>query len=353
MTDHATTSAAAATPTADAASRPVRFALVGAGGIAGTHATAAASLNGRAVIAAVADPAEPARAKVAGSSGATPFESADAMLAAIKSGDVKADALFVCTPPSVRTQAVKPALELGLDVIVEKPLAKDPSEARALVDLAKSHPDRVCAVAYCHRFAPAILEMKRLTAAGKIGRLTRFENAFAFHHPPMAERWFSDPAVSGGGSLIDTGCHSLDIFSFLVGPPTVRGCQVDHDWEGRGDSSATLLVRSNGGENPGVAGVILSGWLEATRFHVALVGTGGTLFYDYEKPTELFFTGPDGTKETIEVETHDVRFARQLDGMASAVAHRTSAREAGLAGFDDGLIVAEAVANAHQAASVI
>jgi predicted dehydrogenase len=228
-------------------------------------------------------------------------------------------------------------------VLVEKPLASSLDDARALAAAAERHPDRVAAVGYCHRFTPALLEAARRVAEGDIGRLTRFENTFAFHHPGMADAWFSDPATSGGGSFFDTGCHSLDVFQFLVGRPELVGIVTDHAWEGRGDSSATALVRAADGPACGVAGVILAGWLEPARFQVRLVGTEGGLFYDYERAEALVRTAPDGSTTAIPVETHEVRFERQLGAFLRAVQSRTPASEAGLASFGAGLSVAEAV----------
>lgn len=322
---------------------PFRVAFVGAGGIAKTHADAIGSLGGRVQITAAADPDRGALKSFTDASGARGFASAGELYGEIESGQTPADAVIVCTPPSVREEVIEPALRLGLGVLLEKPIARTAEEGAALCALGEAHPDTPVALGYCHRFTPAVLEMRRMTSAGEIGRLTRFENVFAFHHPPMGGRWFSDPAVSGGGSLIDTGSHSLDLFQFLAGTPEVVGALADHDWNGRGESSATVLVRAREGEHPGVAGLVLAGWLEPTRFHLRLVGTEGMVFYDYENPTELLVTRADGSTETRAVETHEVRFARQIEAFARACQGDVGARAAGLATLEDGLAVAHAV----------
>jgi predicted dehydrogenase len=163
----------------------------------------------------------------------------------------------------------------------------------------------------------------------------------------MSGRWFSDPAVSGGGSFIDTGCHSLDLFHFLVGPSAVAGSVYDYDWKGRGESSATVLVKAKDGTHKGVAGVILAGWLEPERFTVDLIGTGGSLHYDYMAGEDLIFKGADSKPHTIKVTTHEVRFREQLVGWAAAA--RGGAR-GNLAGFAEGLLAAESVEAAARAA---
>jgi 1,5-anhydro-D-fructose reductase (1,5-anhydro-D-mannitol-forming) len=325
----------------------IRLGIIGAGGIARTHAGAISS-SGQCRIIAAADPNESALNGFVSETGSEGFATADLLLGACASGAIELDALVVCAPPKVRRSVIEPALAAGLDVLVEKPLAADVAEAEALAALASSMPDRVTALGFCHRLTPAVLEMQRLVESGAIGRLTRFENTFAFHHPPKSEEWFSDPRQSGGGSLIDTGCHSLDIFQFLVGTPELVGATFDRAWSGRGDSSATVLVRSAAGPHAGVAGVVQAGWLEPTRFHIRLVGTDGALFYDYEAPEVLLHQRPDGTSEHHAVETHEVRFERQIEAFAKAVSERKSAAEVGLAPFSDGLAVARVIDAAHR-----
>lgn len=322
----------------------VRLALIGAGGIAKVHAGAIKDGGTNLSLVAVADVARAAADELAAGHEAKAFGTPDDMFAAIEHGDVQADAVLVCTPPAYRVPAVEAANRLGLHVLLEKPLAMNVEDGRRLVTLAEQRSDLVRAVAYCHRFAPAINEMKRRVAAGEIGRLTRFENTFAFHHQPMSERWFSDPAVSGGGAFIDTGCHSLDIFRYLVGPAEAVGAVLDRDWPGRGESEATVLVKCAEGGNAGVAGVILAGWLEPERFVVRLTGTNGAFEYDYMKPLELVRIPPAGDREVIAVEDHNGRFAGQLEHFALACLGQSPEGAPPLATFADGLATAEVVA---------
>lgn len=313
--------------------------IIGAGGIANAHSAAAKAYPGDLSIVAVADPNPASRQKLADEWNASPCGSAEELI--LKAEHLAMRAVVVCTPPSARLPIVKAALAAGLHVLSEKPLAHTVSDARKLAALAKKSRKLVAATAYCHRFTPAVLEMKRLVASGKIGRLVRFENAFACDLPGHKDKWFSDPTSAGGGAFIDMGSHSGDLFHFMVGPAKVLGAVNDFAWPGRTETAATLLVRSTkaGGPNipAGVAGVIISGWAESSRFTVTLVGTGGSLFYDYEKPTELVYKDPAGKAEIMPIEEHGVRFARQLKAFADAV---NGVKGTGLATFDDGLAAA-------------
>ncbi len=284
-----------------------KIALVGAGGIAAAHRAAAEAL-GTVEIVAIVDSSPHARE----ASQIPAFADVAALLA---DGD-KPDAAIVCTPPGARQALIEPLLQAGLPVLCEKPLARTLAEATPLVTLAQQHARVPTAVAYCHRFTPAVVEMRRRLAAGVLGTPVRFENTFACWHPTMKERWMSDRPVSGGGSFIDTGCHSLDLLRFLLGDATVKAASFQSVWPGRGESNATVLLETDSG----VAATIASGWQEADRFTVTLVGTDATLHYDYLDPLALHLTpSHDGRAETIEIETHEVRFARQLAAFAAAV----------------------------------
>ena len=329
--------------------RPFHVAIVGGGGISRAHVHAAKNSNGAIVISAVVDPAETARKAVADATGARAFPNIQELLAA-ESDNRVLNGIVVCTPPSVRIPIVKAALERGIAVLSEKPIAHTVADAKALADLAARHPKTAALLGYCHRFVPAVLEMKRQIDAGELGSILRFENTFACSIPGMKDRWMSDPAISGGGSFIDTGCHSLDLYYFLLGEARVVGATIHREWPGRGESNATVLLRG-AGRHQAVAGVIQSGWLEPARFVVSVVGTRGLLTYDYDKPTELLHVPAEGSARVIPVESHELRFDRQL----LAFADRASGGSLGghMSDFAQGTKVAEMVDSVLKSAEVI
>ncbi|MFZ4575522.1 MAG: Gfo/Idh/MocA family protein [Phycisphaerales bacterium] len=317
-----------------------RLAVIGAGGISGAHSGAAKASEGRVQIVAVADPATESRNKLASAWDAHAFDSAEALLKAASAG-LQVDGVVVCTPPSARLKIVADCLKAKLPVLSEKPLAHTLADAKKLAALAAKAKKVPAFVAYCHRFAPPVNAMKRLLEDGKIGRLSRFENAFACDLPGHQTKWFSEPKKAGGGAFLDMGSHSLDLFHYIVGPAAAAGAVLDHKWSKRTETGATVLVRGlkkRGANVPaGVAGSILSGWAETSRFTLTLVGDQGTLFYDYEQPTTLIFKDLVGKTETHEVASHDSRFTLQLLAFAEAA---TSKKKTSLATFADGLAAA-------------
>lgn len=319
--------------------------LIGSGIISNAHAQAAAESPFLRVGAVVDTDSSRAQA-LASQIGAEAFDSFEDVLSSPMREQL--DGVVVCTPPSVRLDLVEQALATGLPVLIEKPLANTVEDAERLEALGQAHLDTPVRVAYCHRFTPATVRMKRMVEAGEIGALVRFENVFACWHPTMKDKWMSDPSVSGGGSLIDTGSHGLDLFHYLVGPSQHRAAVERFGWDGRGETNATLLIQSDAeklhdASRRPVAGVLICGWAEPERFTTTLVGTAGLLHYDFALPTKLRYQPSQGNPEMIEIETHDARFRRQLEAFANLCRHPDQASE--LATLREGLAVTRVIAS--------
>lgn len=188
----------------------LRVGLVGAGGIGKIHLARYANVS-RAALAAVCDPVEGAAQAAAEGIGAAAYSSLDEMLT-----HEKLDAVDICTPTSVHAVAAHRAIEAGLHVLCEKPLAQDPTTARSIVDAAAAR-GVLLMTAFCHRFHPPILEVKDLIDRGEMGTITMFRNRFAGPNPTVGQSWFSKKAMAGGGAFLDTSIHSIDLFRFLVG----------------------------------------------------------------------------------------------------------------------------------------
>jgi len=319
--------------------------LIGSGRVSEAHIAATADLARRVRIASVVDVDAEAAHRTAARLDAEAYTRFDAA-AADPDWARATHGVLICTPPSQRVPLVDRALAYGKPVLMEKPIAHRLTDARRLVELAEAHPDRPCHVGFCHRFTPAIERMIELAHDGRLGRIVRFENVFAASIDGMDRHWMSDPAVSGGGSLLDTGLHALDLFQYLLGEPELVGATLHHAWPGRGDSNASLLVRATGrgtagspriAEATGVAGVILTGWAEASRFEVRLVGTRATAEYDFDHPRTLRLTNTDGTAEDLPVDTHEGRFTRQLEAFLDAATGKGKAQATRACSFAEAL----------------
>ncbi len=190
--------------------RPVRFGLIGAGGIAQSylHAFGAAQ---RAQLIAIADVRPEAAAALAEPLGIPSYGSHTELLK-----KELLHAVVVCTPPASHEMICRDALAARVNVLCEKPLAIDSDSARRMLAAAK-RTGCTLTMASKFRYVADVAEAKRLVDSGAIGQVVLFENAFT-SKVDMRNRWNSRAEISGGGVLIDNGTHSVDIMRFFLGP---------------------------------------------------------------------------------------------------------------------------------------
>ena len=132
------------------------------------------------------------------------------------------DIVYVATPPSSHLQYVRAAAAAGKHVLVEKPMALNAAEGRAMVAACAAAGVELF-VAYYRRFQPHVLRMRTLLAERAIGRPV--QAAVELAAADVARRlaagrreWRDDPAISGGGGLVDLGSHRIDLLVWLLGP---------------------------------------------------------------------------------------------------------------------------------------
>jgi predicted dehydrogenase len=191
-------------------SDPVRFGLIGAGGIAQAYLQVFPTMTeGR--IVAVADVREDAAASMAEALGCAAFSSWEELASA-----VELDAVLICTPPVTHGEIASHFLSSGIAVLCEKPLAIDFATAHELAAMSEEN-GTLLTMASKFRYAQDVIRAKSILASGILGEIILLENVFA-SRTDMSTRWNSDPAVSGGGVLIDNGTHSVDIIRYLLGP---------------------------------------------------------------------------------------------------------------------------------------
>lgn len=186
---------------------PVTFAIVGTGGIAHSYA-AAFQNNPHATLTAVAD-VNAAVATAFGAKYGVPVFGSHADLPAV-------EAVVLCTPPNTHTDITVDLLRRGVHVLCEKPFTLTSADARRMQYEAQKA-GRLLTMGSKFRYVADVVQAKALVTAGDIGEVILFENAFT-SRVDMTDRWNSQPAVSGGGVLVDNGTHSVDVIRYFLGP---------------------------------------------------------------------------------------------------------------------------------------
>ena len=133
--------------------------------------------------------------------------------------DPDIDAVYVATPVYLHAEQTIAAAEAGKHVLCEKPMALNVGECEGMI--AACHSNNVkLGIAYYRRFYPAIVRIKGMIANGDIGAVSIAQiNAFEYFDPgpDHPRRWFVEKEKSGGGPMIDFGCHRLEVLTNLFG----------------------------------------------------------------------------------------------------------------------------------------
>jgi predicted dehydrogenase len=150
--------------------------------------------------------------------GARRYAGYESMLAAAE--ELALDGVVIATPNALHAPQAHAALERGLAVFCQKPLALTAPSARALVAAAR-RADRLLAVDYTYRHTDGMTELARLAAAGEFGRIFSVDAVFHNAYGPD-KAWCLDPALAGGGALVDLGVHLIDLALRVLGAPPLR-----------------------------------------------------------------------------------------------------------------------------------
>ncbi len=262
----------------------MRVGVVGLGWAGQQHIKAYQALEG-VEVAGIAGLEAPVRARLARRHGiAHAFERYEDLLA------LDLDAVSVAVPTFLHAPIAIAALERGLHVISEKPIARDGEQAEAMVAAARDA-GRVLDVAFNHRRRGDIQALKRVIDGGRLGR-AYYAKAWWLRRAgiPTPGSWFTRSDLAGGGPLVDIGVHVLDYALFLLGNPAVTSVSA---------ATYDLLGRSGFGASP----------------HSSKTGADGAKVFDVEDLATVFMRLRDGGTLLLE---------------ASWAAHRADGDEFGI-----------------------
>ena len=153
------------------------------------------------------------------------------------------DVLSIATPTTLHAPIAVAALDAGVHVLSEKPMAENAGVAQTMVDAAKRN-GKVLDVLFNHRRRGDVKALKKLVDAGMLGDIYYAKAGWLRREGiPGLGSWFTRRATAGGGPLMDLGVHMLDMTLHLLHEPAVRtataAVYAEFGPRGRGGASMT------------------------------------------------------------------------------------------------------------------
>jgi len=159
--------------------------------------------------------------------------------------DPRVSAVIVSTLNASLAPITLAAVKAGKHVLVEKPGALNAAQLRTIAAAAALTSTRV-RLGYNHRFHPALQKARELFESGVLGPLMFLRARYGHGGRRGYDReWRADPALSGGGELIDQGVHLIDLAGWFLGEfPVVEGHASTNFWDMKVDDNAFLSLRT-------------------------------------------------------------------------------------------------------------
>ncbi len=156
--------------------------------------------------------------------------------------------VVVATPNSAHAELASQAIESGLAVVVDKPLAPTSAVARELVERSERR-GAVLTVFHNRRWDSDQLTLRRLIDEGALGDVFRYESRFERWRPEArGDAWReTTPPEDGGGVLLDLGTHLVDQALSLFGPVRDVHGEVDHRRSGPADDDVFVALEHESG----------------------------------------------------------------------------------------------------------
>jgi predicted dehydrogenase len=271
---------------------PLHLAFTGTGSIANVHAQAIQDIPDVKIVAIVNHSPASANRFAERYEISRKYETIEPM---IKDGEV--DAVIICTPNYLHAPQAIAALEAGIHVMVEKPMATTVTEAKQMMVAADKSGARLM-VAHCWRFDEEVLWLRDQLGEGKLGALIRTKS-YGVNTLWGPEGWFTQKRLSGGGALADMGIHAIDTVRYMLhDPKPVRVFARVGTYYGDYDVDDTGMLMVDW--DNGVTSYIESGWWQPhsgrAEASTELYGTEG---YAQLFPTHLKLADETRRRVTI------------------------------------------------------
>jgi len=266
----------------------------------------------------------------------------------------------LCLPNFLHAEVTVAAAQAGKHVICEKPLCMNLQEADQMIAACQQagvhlmYAEELC-------FTPKYVRAKQLVDEGALGKVYLVKQSEK-HFGPHAD-WFWDVARSGGGVMLDMGCHAFEFFRWVLGKPRAVSVMAQmgtyvHGDKTLGDDNSIGIVEFEGG----AVGMAEESWAKRGGMddRAEIYGAEGVVYADllHGNALETFSErgygyavekAPDtkGWTFTIYEEAWNYGFPQELAHFVGCVKHGTQPLETG----EDGRAVLEIIMAAYESAA--
>ncbi|MBA2941358.1 Gfo/Idh/MocA family oxidoreductase [Paenibacillus sp. CGMCC 1.16610] len=257
----------------------IRIGMIGTGGISQVHGRQLLELE-EADIVALCDTSTENREKFAAKfelEGVKHYTDYTVML-----DEIELDAVVICSPHTLHFQQATDALSKGLHVLIEKPMTCSSEEAELLIATAEKA-GKIMQVSYQRHFQPEFLFIRDAIANGEIGKLTSITASLYQEWKQFTTGlWRQVPELSGGGMLMDSGSHIVDVLLWTTG---LTPAEVKTNLHTQGAPVEIDSFTSIRFEEGAVAGLNIIGFAPCWHETYVFCGEDGGIFYDNGKIT--------------------------------------------------------------------
>lgn len=157
--------------------------------------------------------------------------------------------VIVCTTNDMLAGITRAAVEARKHVLVEKPAARNSAELRPVVEAAR-RAGVIVKAGFNHRFHPALLKAREVVDAGGVGPLMFVRGRYGHGgRLGMEKEWRGNPAISGGGEMLDQGVHLIDLARWFLGDfENISGHVATFFWEWPVEDNGFALLRTAAGQ---------------------------------------------------------------------------------------------------------
>jgi len=250
-------------------------------------------------------------------------------------------AVYIATPQGEHEEFTVRAAEAGKHVLCEKPLAATVAQSARMVEACRRQ-GVLLMTAYRKYFEPAALYLKSLVSNGSLGRIDMIHTSFSeLFTPGVSSAWLLDPALAGGGPMMDLGVYCVNTSRWLAGEDPVEAVAQSwrHDTQRFKDVEEGVTFRLKFPSGLVVQGSSTYG--AAMSSFIFVQGTKGWVSLSPAYPFE------DARRVTGKIAGRSVErrfkaldeFALEIDAFALAIQKKKSVEPDGIQGHRDMIIL--------------